>query len=122
MKIWDKSALEETVFKSGKREKLSAFVGHPLTLIITGEEHQPFKCCSSYHNFMCFMKWSLHHDRIVDHVNDFSSDHEGSWLNTRQHYLDSLRLRIPRGQQEEDEGKGSDDDDVGLLMTSGENV
>jgi len=116
MKVWDNSVLEQTVFFDSKGPKISEFLHRKLHLNMpNGLRHEPYKRCLAYHDFMCFMKWSIHEESLRSLQADFGSDHEGSWLKERNLLLESLRQKIGRESEEEQDDINDDDDDNDLI-------
>jgi len=114
MKIWDENVLNEYIYRNNTSSNalISDFVNIPLKLSMpNGEIHEPFKRCLAFHNFMCFMKWSLYHGELKQNIEDFAigSEHSGTWLQERKFYLDRLNKRLS-----EDTENVDDDLDDGL--------
>jgi hypothetical protein len=104
MKIWDESVRDEYIYKNatGSNTKISELEGFTLKLDMpNGLIHYPFKRCLAFHSFMCFMKWSIYHGKIQESINDFGSEHAGTWLKERQFYFDSLNKRLNEGTSEQ---------------------
>lgn len=117
MKIWDESILNETIFEK-KGPKISEFVNVPLKVEMpNNRKHEPFKRCLAYHDFMCFMKWSLYYGEVKQIIEGFGSDHSGSWLAQRKFLYDSLIRRLSEAVADDnlDEVDLKEDDNLDLI-------
>jgi hypothetical protein len=104
MKIWDETVLDEGIFNNvtTSNRKIGEFIDKPLELMVNGQVHRPFKRVLAFHNFICFMKWSIYSGELKEDIKDFGSEHKGSWLKDRDYYLNSLQTRLVRDDVDED--------------------
>jgi hypothetical protein len=103
LKIWDDSVRNEPISKNSK-VLIGEYEHASLKLTFPGGKvHFPFKRALSYHNFLTFMKWSLHNNEIHNNEEpvDFSSDHGGNWNKDRLYWMNDLRKKIHRETADE---------------------
>jgi len=119
MKVWDDTVLDEPIFgqlNDSDAPKLSQFTNCLLNASIDmplNGPHQPFKRILAYHDFMCFMKWSIYKGEVLNCGDDFGSPPKVPWLTQRMLLWKSIQQNLNEETGDADEeGSNTNKDDM----------